>query len=167
MAKEKARRKQAIIGRQEEELAARESSLEGMRKDQATSSRQMEHLQEDNTALKVGGPAQLPTRCLSFFSRPLRDEHLHLLMSIPLARQHMRANASCSHRMTDQMLLLDCKQHVQLMSAAASLSGMLGLHDVTKPISGGQQPTCCRRMKSAVSSPSWKSARANCKAMSR
>lgn len=53
MAKEKARRKQAIIGRQEEELAARESSLDGMQKEQASSSRQVEHLQEDNKALKV------------------------------------------------------------------------------------------------------------------
>ena len=54
MAKEKARRKQAIIGRQEEELAAREASLDSMRKDQASSSRQTDHLQEDNQALKVG-----------------------------------------------------------------------------------------------------------------
>ena len=53
MAKEKARRKQAIIGRQEEELAARDSSLDGMQKEQASSSRQVEHLQEDNKALKV------------------------------------------------------------------------------------------------------------------
>ena len=53
MAKEKARRKQAIIGRQEEELAAREASLDSMRKEQAGSSRQVDHLQEDNKALKV------------------------------------------------------------------------------------------------------------------
>lgn len=53
MAKEKARRKQAIIGRQEEELAARDSSLDGMHKEQASSSRQVDHLQEDNKALKV------------------------------------------------------------------------------------------------------------------
>lgn len=53
MSKEKARRKQAIIQRQEEELAAREGSLDGMRKEQASSSRQTEHLQEDNQALKV------------------------------------------------------------------------------------------------------------------
>lgn len=53
MAKEKARRKQAIIGRQEEELAARESTLDSMQKEQASSSRQREHLQEDNKALKV------------------------------------------------------------------------------------------------------------------
>ncbi|KAL3138442.1 hypothetical protein ABBQ32_006233 [Trebouxia sp. C0010 RCD-2024] len=52
MAKEKARRKQAIIGRQEEELAARDSSLDAMQKEQASSSRQLEHLQEDNNALK-------------------------------------------------------------------------------------------------------------------
>ncbi|KAL3143105.1 hypothetical protein ABBQ38_003378 [Trebouxia sp. C0009 RCD-2024] len=52
MAKEKARRKQAIIGRQEEELAARDSSLDAMQKEQASSSRQVEHLQEDNKALK-------------------------------------------------------------------------------------------------------------------
>ncbi len=52
MAKEKARRKQAIIGRQEEELAAREGSLDSMRKEQASSSRQVDHLQEDNRALK-------------------------------------------------------------------------------------------------------------------
>lgn len=56
MAKEKARRKQAIIGRQEEELAARDSSLDGMHKEQATSSRQVDHLQEDNKALKVTTP---------------------------------------------------------------------------------------------------------------
>lgn len=53
MAKEKARRKQAIIGRQEEELAARDSSLDGVQKELASSSRQVEHLQEDNKALKV------------------------------------------------------------------------------------------------------------------
>lgn len=53
MAKEKARRKQAIIGRQEEELAAREGSLDSMRKEQASSSRQTDNLQEDNKALKV------------------------------------------------------------------------------------------------------------------
>lgn len=56
MAKEKARRKQAIIGRQEEELAARDSSLDAMQKEQASSSRQVEHLQEDNKALKVTAP---------------------------------------------------------------------------------------------------------------
>lgn len=53
MSKEKARRKQAIIHRQEEELAARDGSLDSMRKDQATNTRQTEHLQEDNQALKV------------------------------------------------------------------------------------------------------------------
>lgn len=53
MAKEKARRKQAIIGRQEEELAARDSNLDCMQKEQASSSRQVEHMQEDNKALKV------------------------------------------------------------------------------------------------------------------
>ena len=53
MAKEKARRKQAIIARQEEELAAREGSLDSMRKELASSTRQAEHLQEDNKALKV------------------------------------------------------------------------------------------------------------------
>ncbi|DBA71002.1 TPA: hypothetical protein ACH3X2_011436 [Trebouxia sp. C0005] len=52
MAKEKARRKQAIIGRQEEELAAREGTLDSMRKEQASSTRQVDHLQEDNRALK-------------------------------------------------------------------------------------------------------------------
>lgn len=52
MAKEKAKRKQAIIGRQEEELAARDGILDSMQKEQASSSRQMEHLQEDNKALK-------------------------------------------------------------------------------------------------------------------
>ena len=57
MSKEKARRKQAIIQRQEEELAAREGSLDSMRKDQATSSRQLEHLQEDNQGLKVTAAA--------------------------------------------------------------------------------------------------------------
>ncbi len=59
MAKEKARRKQAIIGRQEEELAAREGSLDSMRKEQASSSRQVDHLQEDNKALKVPASQQL------------------------------------------------------------------------------------------------------------
>jgi len=59
MAKEKARRKQAIIGRQEEELAAREGSLDSMRKEQASSSRQTDHLQEDNNALKVPACQQL------------------------------------------------------------------------------------------------------------
>ena len=59
MAKEKARRKQAIIGRQEEELAAREGSLDSMRKEQASSSRQVDHLQEDNKALKVPACQQL------------------------------------------------------------------------------------------------------------
>ena len=54
MAKEKARRKQAIISRQEEELGVREGTLDNIRKEQASSSRQMEHLQEDNKALKVG-----------------------------------------------------------------------------------------------------------------
>lgn len=58
MAKEKARRKQAIIGRQEEELAAREGSLDSMRKEQASSSRQVDHLQEDNNALKVPASQQ-------------------------------------------------------------------------------------------------------------
>lgn len=53
MSKEKARRKQAIIQRQEEELVAREGSLDSMRKDQASSSRQAEHMQEDNQSLKV------------------------------------------------------------------------------------------------------------------
>lgn len=53
MSKEKARRKQAIIQRQEEELAAREGALDSMRKDQASSSRQVQHLQEDNQSLKV------------------------------------------------------------------------------------------------------------------
>ena len=62
MAKEKARRKQAIIGRQEEELAARDGSLDGMLKEQASSSRQLEHLQEDNKALKVTtAPAHFAT----------------------------------------------------------------------------------------------------------
>lgn len=59
MAKEKARRKQAIIGRQEEELAAREGNLDSMRKEQASSSRQVDHLQEDNKALKVAACQQL------------------------------------------------------------------------------------------------------------
>lgn len=59
MAKEKARRKQAIIGRQEEELAARDSTLDAMQKEQASSSRQVEHLQEDNKALKVTARASL------------------------------------------------------------------------------------------------------------
>ena len=58
MAKEKARRKQVIIGRQEEELAAREASLDSMRKDQASSSRQTDHLQEDNQALKVSAASR-------------------------------------------------------------------------------------------------------------
>lgn len=71
MAKEKARRKQAIIGRQEEELAARDSSLDAMQKEQASSSRQLEHLQEDNNALKVTAPqAFLPLvpLCCAWFS---------------------------------------------------------------------------------------------------
>lgn len=59
MAKEKARRKQAIIGRQEEELAAREGTLDSMRKEQASSTRQVDHLQEDNRALKVPACQQL------------------------------------------------------------------------------------------------------------
>ena len=59
MAKEKAKRKQAIIGRQEEELAARDGILDSMQKEQASSSRQMEHLQEDNKALKVNTLASL------------------------------------------------------------------------------------------------------------
>ena len=60
MAKEKARRKQAIIGRQEEELAAREGTLDSMQKEQASSSRQVDHLQEDNKALKVSSHIFLP-----------------------------------------------------------------------------------------------------------
>ena len=79
MSKEKARRKQAIIQRQEEELAAREGSLDSMRKDTASSSRQMEHLQEDNQALKVslataGCCQRRDVRCLTIL-KPLNNAY--------------------------------------------------------------------------------------------
>ena len=85
MAKEKARRKQAIIGRQEEELAGREASLDSMRKEQAGSSRQVDHLQEDNQALKVHFPFPFPYAFLFPFPFPAKKEKeqkekgLHLL----------------------------------------------------------------------------------------
>ena len=53
MAKEKGRRRQAIIARQEEELAMRERAGEAASAEQAQLQRQLERAQADNKELKV------------------------------------------------------------------------------------------------------------------